>query len=233
MAHRLDVGTIRSHRETAEGFLDLHLTFSRIGPLVYQRVDGSFETEYLTENELFNQDSLATATGKPITWQHPPEWLTKHNARKYTRGSTGTKIIKDGDFAVIVATVHDAELIDVIKSGQAKEVSAGYTTKVVKDDDGKLYQCNRSYGHFAVVPVGRAGAAYRVHFDALHDDFGHLLPGMEVPQELSSNALGVVNVVVPGHQKPLRFSRSNPERAPESAGKLQNWQKPLRYSRRG
>lgn len=164
-ALRLDAGVIQSWRETPEGFLDLNITFSKIGPLVYQRADGSVETEYLTEEELFNEDSLSTATGKPITWLHPPEWVTKDNVRKYARGSTGTKIIKDKPFATIVATVHDGELIDVIKSGKAKQVSAGYNTKVVKGDDGKLYQKGRVYNHFSVVPLGRAGAEVRVHLD--------------------------------------------------------------------
>jgi hypothetical protein len=163
---RLDTrGVIKDFRETPDGFLDLFLSFSKIGPLVYQRADGTLETEYLTEDELFNEDSIATATGKPVTYLHPPEWVTKDNARKYARGSTGTKIVKDTPFATIVATVHDSELIDTIKSGRAKQVSAGYTTKVVKGDDGKLYQTGRRYNHFAVVPLGRAGEEVRIHFD--------------------------------------------------------------------
>lgn len=169
MEHRLDVGRITEYRETADGFLDLHVSFSKIGPLVYQRVDGTLETEYLTEEELFNEDSLATATGKPVTYLHPPEWVNKDNARKYTRGSTGTKIIKDTPFATILATVHDGELIDVIKSGKAKQVSAGYTTKVKKGDDGKLYQTGRVYNHIAVVPLGRAGDSVKVHYDSIPD----------------------------------------------------------------
>jgi hypothetical protein len=162
---RLDAGVIKDWRETPEGFLDVNITFSKVGSLVYQRGDGTLQTEYLTEEELFNEDSLATATGKPVTWQHPPEWVTKDNARKYARGSTGTKIIKDTPFATILATVHDGELIDIIKSGKAKQVSAGYTTEVVKGDGGKLYQTARRYNHFSVVPQGRAGADVRVHYD--------------------------------------------------------------------
>lgn len=164
MEHRLDIGRIQNYRETPEGFLDLNISFSKVGELTYRRTDGSLETEYLTEEELFNEDSITTATGKPLTWNHPPRWVTKNNVREYQRGATGTKIIKDSPFATIVATVHDAELIDVIKSGKAKEVSAGYTTKVVKKD-GKLYQTQRQYNHFAVVERGRAGPEVRVHFD--------------------------------------------------------------------
>lgn len=137
--YRLDsIGKLVNYRETAEGFLDIFCSFSRVGPLVYQRADGRLETEYLTEEELFDEESLSTATGKPVTYLHPPGgMITKDNVRHYARGSTGTKVIKDTPFATIVATVHDAELIDVIKSGRARQVSAGYTTNVVKGDDGK------------------------------------------------------------------------------------------------
>jgi len=165
---RLDTtGIIKSYRETTEGFLDVHLTFSKCGALTYQRADGSFEDEHLTEADLFDEDSLATITGKPICYLHPNEWVNKDNVRKYARGSTGTKIIKDTPFATIVAAIHDGELIDIIKSGKAKQVSAGYVARTVRGDDGKLYQKGRVYNHLAIVPLGRAGSDVKVHFDNL------------------------------------------------------------------
>lgn len=160
-----DVGEIKNYRETVEGFLDLTITFSKVGPLVYQRADGRVETEYLTEEELFNEESLSTATGKPVTYLHPPEGMVDtKNFRQYVRGSTGTRIIKDSPFAVITATVHDAELINIIKMGRAKQVSAGYNVETVKKADGRLYQQNRVYNHFSIVPEGRAGAEVKVHY---------------------------------------------------------------------
>lgn len=167
---RLDTtGIIKSYRETAEGFLDVHLTFSKCGALTYQRADGSFEDEHLTEADLFDEDSLSTVTGKPVCYLHPSEWVNKDNARKFSRGSTGTKIIKDGIFATILATVHDGELVNIIKSGKAKQVSAAYTAKTVRGDDGRLYQKGRVYNHLAIVPIGRAGESVRVHFDSINN----------------------------------------------------------------
>ena len=98
---RLDIGEITSYRETPEKFLDLYLTFSRVGPLVYQRADGSLETEYVTEDELFDEESLASACGKPITLGHPNTWVTADNARQFQRGSTSHKVIKDSPFVTI------------------------------------------------------------------------------------------------------------------------------------
>lgn len=200
--YRLDtIGKIVNYRETVEGFLDIFCSFSKAGPLVYQRADGRLETEYLTEEELFNEDSLATATGKPVTYLHPPEWVTKDNVRKYARGSTGTKIVKDTPFATIVATVHDAELIDVIKSGRARQVSAGYTTNVVKGDDGKLYQSGRVYNHFSVVPQGRAGADVRV----LYGDNGD----SDNTQILRAATNGFHAAAMERHKMPLTLSKQS------------------------
>lgn len=100
--YRTDVlGEVKSYRETPEGFLDLYLTFSKVGALQYCRADGAIEVEYLTAEALFDEKSLATATGKPITYLHPPERVTAHNFWKFARGATGTKIIKDEPFATI------------------------------------------------------------------------------------------------------------------------------------
>ena len=170
--YRLDnTGRIQSFRETPEGFLDLYLSFSRVGPLEYQRSDGRIETEYVTSEELFDEESLATATGKPITYLHPPEQVTSHNFWKFARGATGTKILRDDPFVTIVGTVHDAGLINIIKSGKAREVSAGYNVEVVKKSDGKLYQTARRYNHFSIVPEGRAGSEVRVHYGDSNDMF--------------------------------------------------------------
>lgn len=163
---RLDTGEIQSYRETPEGFLDLYCTFSKVGDLKYQYVDGSEITETLTADELFNSDSLATITGKPITLNHPPDWVTAENAKEYSRGATGTRVITKEDTAQVVASIHDKELIELIKNKKARQVSVGYTTDVVKKDDGKFYQTARKYNHLAVLTTdGRAGDRVRVHYN--------------------------------------------------------------------
>lgn len=221
--YRLDnTGEIKSYRETAEGFLDLNLSFSKVGPLEYQRSDGRIETEYLTEEELFNEESLITATGKPVTFMHPPEgMITKDNVRRHSRGSTGTKIIKDTPFATILATIHDAELIDVIKSGRARQVSAGYNVEVVKKADGKLYQQNRIYNHFSVVPAGRAGSDVRVHYDSSETD---LNVG-------SNNVSALHTAAILRHKTPLRLSKESRETVPR-VKKLPNETGPFTHLRK-
>lgn len=215
------VGKIKSYRETAEGFLDLFLTFARAGTLEYVRADGTVETEYVTPEALFDEESLSTATGKPITYLHPPERVTKDNFWKFARGSTGTKIVRDDPFATIVATVHDAALIDVIKSGKAREVSAGYTANVVRRGDGKLYQENRVYNHFSVVPLGRAGADVKVHFDGADSQIEPISYDLN---RLHCNALG-------RHKKPLRLCKQTVLRV-RGVQRLPNEPGPLDHLRR-
>lgn len=164
MERRLDFGEITEYRETGEGFLDLFITVSRVGDLHYQNADGSISTETLTKEELFSEKSLATLTGKPITLEHPDVWVTSDNARAFTRGATGTKVIQKEDTVQVVGSIHDKELIDLIKTGQVRQVSAGYTTDVVKRD-GKLWQEKRAYNHIAILRgAGRAGDSVRVHY---------------------------------------------------------------------
>ncbi len=53
---RLDTtGIIKNYQRTPEGFLNVYMTISKVGNLTYQRSDGTLETEYLSEQELFDE----------------------------------------------------------------------------------------------------------------------------------------------------------------------------------
>ena len=71
-----------------------------------------------------------------------------------------------------------------MKSGKARQISMGYTTKVVKKDDGKLYQTARRYNHAALVKTGRAGSEVKAHYDSL-DSFGGEAVAVQVLDELA------------------------------------------------
>ena len=167
---RLDVGSIKSYEKSAEGFLSVYLTVSRIGDLHYQRSDGTVESEFLSEKELFNEDSLASLVGKPITLNHPKEPVNSSNIRQYIRGSVSHKVVKDSPFLTVLAVVHDQEAVKAIEDGSARQVSAGYVTELVKDFNGRLCQTNRKYNHISLVPVGRAGSEVKVHLDSFGDN---------------------------------------------------------------
>ena len=163
-------------------------TVSKAGSLQYRQPDGTIRTEVLTQDELFDEkwlDSIATAT---ITSPHPPTKITPQNWRKYAVGMSGDRPIArvDRGLVEILFTVNDAEAIDAIESGRAREVSAGYDVEIHKDADGTLYQRNRRANHLAIVPKGRAGSTVRLHFDS-DDDFAV----MAEPEESGNNGTEV------------------------------------------
>lgn len=171
MSFRLDTGTIHKSEKTPDGFLRIYANFSKVGPLRYLRADGSIQIEHVTEDTLFNEDSLQTASLKPITLLHPKEKIvTPQNARQEQRGFVGNTIYKNYPYATIVATVTDAEAIESIESGKTTQISAGYRCLTRQRADGEFEQVNRNYNHFALVPNGRAGADVCLHLDG-EDDF--------------------------------------------------------------
>lgn len=171
MSFRFDSAPINNWEELKDGRLRVMATVSRVGELTYRQPDGSDRTEYLTADELFAPiwlDSIATA---PVTLYHPPEPVTPSNFKKYAVGMSGSKIIarQDAGLVDVLFTVVDSEAIAAIKDGTAREVSAGYSVRIEKGDDGKLYQKDRYGNHLAIVPRGRAGDSVRLHFDAADD----------------------------------------------------------------
>lgn len=245
-AYRIDaIGEITNYQESPEGFLTLFMTFSKVGPLEYRRADGTVEIEHVTEETLFDEESLTTAAHKPICYLHPPERVTAHNFWKFARGATGSKIIRDEPYATIIGTIHDATLVDIVKSNKARQISAGYTVQTVRKADGKLYQQNRVYNHFSVVPSGRAGSDVRVHLDSPDSDlnvgasddrvimtpvrcdgpFTHLqqqhtdsIPKWQRPLSLSRQTAPEQLLGVPKHQQPLRLTKKSVGRVVDKIG---------------
>lgn len=64
---------IRQWTITPEGYLQIDIPIARPGVLVYDRKRGDAFTakEYRSADELFNQDSMNTLVGKPVTVSHP------------------------------------------------------------------------------------------------------------------------------------------------------------------
>ncbi len=168
---RIDRAPITKHEKLPDGRLRVMATFSRVGPLDYLRADGSIQTEYVTADELFRQDSLDTAALAPVTLGHPDVGLvTPQNWKKYAVGSSGSTITarQDAGLVDVVYVINDADAIEAVESGRADQVSMGYQTVVERRDD-KFYQTNRKYNHHALVPRGRAGASVKVHMDSGED----------------------------------------------------------------
>lgn len=110
------------------------------------------------EKDVFNQDSLETFVGKPVTLGHPNVDVTVDNFKELGKGyilgtpkRIGNNVV--GDFMIT-----DKETIRLVEENQLRELSLGYQTKLVRDED-KVKQTEIYINHLAIVSNGRAGNA--------------------------------------------------------------------------
>lgn len=149
--------------ESPEGFLICHdVPIARTGPQEYRaqelQLDGDPE-RIITVNrhpeDVFEDATLASFEGKPITENHPPENVGPENYAAYTKGHV-QNVRRQGDYIVADLYINDAQLADEVKNGLKREVSCGYLCNYVPD--GENYRQTAIRGnHVAVVPRGRAG----------------------------------------------------------------------------
>lgn len=149
---------------TTDGFLICHnVPLARTGEQDYLgsevgMSDSSIVKVYRKPEEVFKKSTLASFEGKPVTDDHPAEFVEPGNATGYIRGTCtnvrrGTG--KNADLIIGDLIIYDATLISEIESGK-REISAGYLCDY-RECDGGLEQCNIVCNHIAVVYNGRAG----------------------------------------------------------------------------
>ncbi|MEO1390983.1 MAG: DUF2213 domain-containing protein [Cyanobacteria bacterium J06634_6] len=169
-AFRIDRVPIVHYEELDDGWLKVVASFSRVGPLVYLDEHGQPIEEYLTAEELYDEESLATAAQSPVILGHPEEgMLTPQIWKHYAIGSSAPQVIPRPKDQLVDAIylVNDAEGIRQVKTGEAVEVSMGYRTIPILNADGRIYQTKRRYNHHGIVKRGRAGPRVKLRSDAL------------------------------------------------------------------
>lgn len=175
VVNRIDVGELKPPVKLPNGFLRADAYFTRTGVFPYRDVSaaGGLRREYRPPSEVFHADSLASLQLVPVTDDHPPVMLHADNATEYQRGTVGEALRRDGDKIAGTIMVTDAGLVDKLDTGEAREVSLGYSCELERvsgrTDAGEPYdaiQRNIRYNHAAVLPRGRAGSDVRVRMDA-------------------------------------------------------------------
>lgn len=106
-------------------------------------------------HDVFDEDSLASMDGKPITLYHPDEMVTSENFKKYAVGFI-KNVHRDGDYIKGDLVINDMDAIEKVLDGEIKDLSLGYQAKLVPTGDGRLKQTNIVINHLAIVPEGRA-----------------------------------------------------------------------------
>lgn len=155
---------------TPEGYLQIDIPIARPGVLVYDRKRGdAFSAkEYRSADELFNQDSMNTLIGKPVTVSHPRNGLvTSKNYRSVAAGVV-TAVMRQGDELFARALVQDEKSIRLIQQDKTlRGASAGYQCdekpKVTgRSPDGQEYDTEQkgiNYNHLSIVRNPRVKTA--------------------------------------------------------------------------
>lgn len=164
MSMTLDFGLVHSAQKRADGSIDFYGRFAVANrPMTYLNANGSTHQKVIGRDELFKPSSIATMKIQTITHPHSTEDLTPDNYKKFAVGSTGNLAIAglDGDFAGIVGSLKSRDAIAAYDAG-IRELSPGYTCKLVKIKDGLFEQLDRDYFELALVDRARGGADVRM-----------------------------------------------------------------------
>lgn len=173
-----DTAPLGATRISRDGYLLAEAACARTGCQVYLGkelgAEAGFEDEraitvYRPEEAVFNQDSLATYAGKPVTIGHPGEDVTADNWKDHAVGEVADEIVRDGQTVRVAFMVRDAAAIKAVEAG-TREISMGYSTNIEKRDgvapDGTPYQAVQTgpitINHLALVDRARGGSELRI-----------------------------------------------------------------------
>ena len=136
---------------------------------------------YRPAEEVFNEKSLASFEGKPVTNEHPQEDVTPMNYHKFCCGHVQNVHAGEGeDAGKVLADLYitDPTLIQLIKDGK-REVSCGYYAEEKRDSQGRLCQTKIRGNHVAVVNSGRAGKSVCIRDQKPKLDFNSRLSDLQ------------------------------------------------------
>ena len=160
---RYDTVTLQAV-QTDEGFYNDSPVIGRTGILIYRNADGTERREYRPPEEAFNDDSLKSIRGKPVTLGHHGMVTADNIGNAKAVGTVLSAARKDGNTIRADVVIYNLDTTD-------RELSCGYTTTLDETagvtPDGEHYDAverNIRYNHLAIVTRGRAGVA-RLNLD--------------------------------------------------------------------
>jgi hypothetical protein len=168
-----------------------------------------------TAEEVFRPESIASYEGKPITIEHPPEFVTPANRKTYEVGHMqNVRRGADGDESLLLAdlVVKDPQAIAFVNR-ELPQLSSGYDASYVQDRPGHAVQTQVVANHVALVQRGRAGPRVAIKDSIATRDaaaretkpFGPFVP----PAELNRQAQAFYGTAP-------KVVRSSPPRMPTS-----------------
>lgn len=161
---------LTSRRVTDEGFLRVPGRAAKTGIQEYLACELGLDGDPMRvikvmrpEEEVFNNESLASYIGTDVTIEHPDKFVDSNGYSSLSKGPV-LSAIRDGDFVKVDMIVKSQDAIDAINSGKV-ELSAGYSAIYEKAQKGAEYdfiQRNIRINHVALVDKARAGQQARL-----------------------------------------------------------------------
>jgi len=168
-AWRLDRAARLSEPErTSEGYLVAECAVAQPGVLFYRQADGSWFRELVTEETL--RQSADTLRNKPVTLEHPAEFVNPDNLREHLQGTVPETRIDDDGKLIARIVVQNREALDALERG-VRELSPGYTVRVDHrggtSEHGQYdgVQMKRFYNHLAITERARGGRELVIRVD--------------------------------------------------------------------
>lgn len=110
------------------------------------------------EADVFNEKSLESFEGKPITLHHPTGKVDSSNYKKFLVGTLKDAKRKGDDLTGDIV-LYDEYTIERVLEKELKDLSLGYRAKIVPLADGRYKQEDIVINHLAIVEEGRAERA--------------------------------------------------------------------------
>jgi hypothetical protein len=160
-------------KETPEGYLlCLDVPIARTGEQEYLPDEVPVEAPagagrvkvYRLAAEVFAPETIASFEGKPVTLNHPEEFVSPSSWRELSRGVAQNLRQGEGpasDLLLADLLITDAEAIKAVQGG-LREISCGYDADYEMLAPGVGRQVNIIGNHVALVECGRCGARCRI-----------------------------------------------------------------------
>jgi len=158
-------------RLTKDGYLVASARVARTGIQIYdgeQFGRSGTVRVYRPESEVFDKATLATFAHRPMTNDHPDDFVTADNWREHAIGYSGDEVARDGEYVRVPLIMTDAAAIADWQAGK-RQLSMGYTAEIVFEPgttpDGEQYDAVQKTirnNHVALVDAARAGPEARI-----------------------------------------------------------------------
>lgn len=172
----------------SNGFWTTKARFARPGVQVYMReefrdwpdsdkIEGYYAKVLRPESVVFDAKAMKSFENVPISVEHSGEMLDPDNVTKQIVGAAGSPVTRDGDVLVVPVTLYARDAIEQAKSGNRKELSAGYFLDIEykpgNDPKYGVYDYilkSWSGNHITLTKTGKAGHEFYVGDKKMADE---------------------------------------------------------------